>query len=194
MLAATGCGNSLAPTSPSVSVLPDDRGEPQHPQGESKLSEGRGVDLRMFPSDPTVTGPRKPTFWIHADAFSFDEKERLWSLESVRAVIYGQKEENEEILLEAGRGQFQESEENEGRGAKLAYLKDGVVAKVGAMRLQLSDIEWVNDEMMAKSDNPLSITTEDSTLDAGGVRLYPDDKRLVLRDAKGTIRFERKQQ
>lgn len=148
----------------------------------------------MFPSDPTVTGPRKPTFWIHADAFSFDEKERLWSLESVRAVIYGQKEENEEILLEAGRGQFQESEENEGRGAKLAYLKDGVVAKVGAMRLQLSDIEWVNDEMMAKSDNPLSITTEDSTLDAGGVRLYPDDKRLVLRDAKGTIRFERKQQ
>ncbi len=194
MLAATGCGNSLAPTSPPASVLAEDREEPQRPQGQSKLSEGRGVDLRMFPSDPTVTGPRKPTFWIHADVFSFDEKERLWSLESVRAVIYGQKEGNEEILLEAGRGQFQESEENEGRGTKLAYLKDGVVAKVGAMKLQLSDIEWVNDEMMAKSDNPLSITTEDSTLDAGGVRLYPDDKRLVLRDAKGTIRFERKQQ
>lgn len=148
----------------------------------------------MFPSDPTVGGSRKPTFWIHADVFSFDEKERLWTLESVRAVIYGQKEGNEEILLEAGKGQYQELEESEGPGAKLAYLKDGVVARVGAVELRLSDIEWVNSEMMAKSDNPLSITTQDSTLDAGGVRLYPDDKRLVLRDAKGTIRFERKQQ
>jgi lipopolysaccharide export system protein LptC len=181
-----GCNNVIAPNPDNKEVNP---AFPVGPVPTGKVSDdqldmvGHGVDLRLFDTDPTTGAPRKPNFWIHAEIFSVADKD-IWSFEKARAVIYGKNEGDQEIHLEAGEGKFQES--------KMAYLKGGVKGTVGDMKLEMTDIEWLNDENMAKSDNPVSIKNGDSRLQAASMRLYPKDKQLLLTNVTGLVSFERK--
>jgi hypothetical protein len=158
---------------------------------EGASMKGQGVDLRLFDASPTQGGSRKPTFWVHADTFSLGEK-NLWTFEKARAVVYARNEEDPQVTFEAGSGQFQETKGEDGKGG-MAFLRGGVTAQVGPMRLQLSDIEWVNDERTARSDSPVTITSEDSNLSASSVRLYPDQKQLVMTNVTGELQLERNQ-
>jgi len=173
---AWGCGGSLAPPAD-----PPDAAGPVFAE-ERPAMEGRGVTLRLNQSDPTFGTPRKPTVTLHGETFSVGE-DGIWSLEDVRAKIRGTAQDAEPILLEAGRARFQE--------AKTAYLKDGVVARAGSMRMELIDLEWVNEERMGRTDHPVFIRTDTMHLNASSLRLYPDTRRVVMTDVVGTLRFER---
>jgi lipopolysaccharide export system protein LptC len=182
LLVVLGCGKGLPPN-PGAPVPPNPlSGAPAAPDEARPTMEAQGVDLRLFDSHPTDGVARKPTFWVHAEVFSLAE-ENIWSFERARAVIYGREESAPEVTVEARRGRFQES--------KMAYLKDGVVAHIGEMKIEMTDIEWLNDERLGRTDNPLSITTKDSHLKASSLRLYPDRKELVLTEVAGSMRFER---
>lgn len=170
-----GCGKSL--TAAPVPAVADESG-----MDDQVTMEGRGLDLRLFDNNPTPGGPRKPTFWAHVEVFS-QTGEDLWSFEKARAIIYGNSEESEPIVLDAGRGSFQET--------KMAYLKDGVVAHVGEMKLELTDMEWLNDERLARSDNPVTISGGGCALKASSLRMYPDQKQLILTNVSGTLRLRR---
>jgi len=178
---AAGCGNGFnghKPAAPTAAPAPANAAGPQ------ANMEGRGADFRLFDGDPTSGPARRPRLWLHVDSFSLAE-ENIWSFQNARAVIYGRDDQMEDMFLEAGGGSYQE--------AKSAYLKDGVTAKIGDMELELRDFEWLNDEGLAKSDYPVSITTPDSELKASSVRLYHKEKQIVLTDVTGTLRLERAQ-
>lgn len=181
-----GCNNVIAP---GVGNKQADSNFPVGPVPKGTISDdqldmiGQGVDLRLFDTDPTTGAPRKPNFWIHAEVFSVADKD-IWSFQKARAVIYGNDERDQEIHLEAGEGKFQES--------KMAYLKGGVIGSVGDMKLDLIDIEWLNEQNMAKSDNPVSIRNGDSHLQATSMRLYPKEKQMLLTNVTGLVSFERK--
>jgi len=177
-----GCGKGL--TAASAPPAPDKPG--RAPVMDDQVTmDGRGLDLRLFDNNPTPGGPRKPTFWAHVKVFSQTGQD-IWSFEDARAVIYGNSEGSEEIVLDAGKGSFQET--------KMAYLKDGVVAHVGDMKLDLSDIEWLNDERLARSDNPVAISGNDCSLKASSLRMFPDKKQLILTNVSGTLRMRRNEQ
>lgn len=181
---APGCGNRLAPKPPDSA---QGQGETSAAtEGAPAPLEGRaqGVDLRLFEPEPTPGGTRKPTFWLHTDTFTMSDA-KTWSFENAHAVVYGEEGENADIEFEAGRGHLEED--------KMAYLKDGVKAKIGDIALELQDIEWVNADRVARTDNPVSITMDGSNLKSAGLRIFPDQKKLVLNDVAGTIRFERNQ-
>ncbi|MCX5769519.1 MAG: LPS export ABC transporter periplasmic protein LptC [Candidatus Hydrogenedentes bacterium] len=184
LFAAYGCGNGFnghKPASPAAAPAP-----PNGPEQRANANmEGRGADFRLFDGDPTSGPARRPRLWLHVDSFSLAEQ-NIWSFKNARAVIYGRDEQMDDMFLEAGGGSYQE--------AKSAYLKDGVTAKIGEMKLELRDIEWLNDEALAKSDYPVTITTPDSELKASSVRLYHKEKQIVLTDVTGTLRLERAQQ
>lgn len=181
LICAAGCGNGFnsRPEKPAEPAAPPHTNGPAVHLGSV---EGRGADFRLFDGDPTSGPARRPRFWLHVDSFSLAE-DKIYSFEKAHAVIYGRDEQMEDMYLEAGGGSYQES--------KSAYLKDDVVAKIGAMTLKLKDIEWLNDEGVAKSDFPVSITTADSELQASSVRLYHKEKKIVLTDVTGTLRLER---
>ena len=181
LAAAAGCGNGFNGQKPAQPPVPP---APAGAPGPHANMEGRGADFRLFDGDPTSGPARRPRLWLHVDSFSLAE-ENIWSFRNARAVIYGRDDRMEDMFLEAGGGSYQE--------AKSAYLKDGVTAKIGEMKLELRDIEWLNDEGLAKSDYPVTITTPDSELKASSVRLYHKEKRLVLTDVTGTLRLERAQ-
>jgi hypothetical protein len=174
-----GCGNGFNGQEPVETPVP---AAPARDAGQGANMEGRGADFRLFDGDPTPGPARRPRLWLHVDSFSLAE-ENIWSFKKARAVIYGRDEQMEDMFLEAGGGSYQE--------AKSAYLKDGVTAKIGEMKLELRDIEWLNDEGLAKSDYPVSITMPDSELKASSVRLYHKEKQIVLTDVTGTLRLER---
>ena len=46
-------------------------------------------------------------------------------------------------------------------------------------------------ERLARTDQPVSIATSDSHLTASSLRMYPDQKQLVLTNVTGTVRFGR---
>lgn len=171
----TGCREGLAPEKPPLSA----------PLDAKTAMEGRGLDLRMFDNNPTPGGPRKPTFWAHVNTFS-QTNEDGWAFEEARAVIYGSSEGAEAIVLEAGSGRFQ--------ATQMAYLTDGVVARVGEMQLELTDIEWRNEERLAQTDSPVAISGGDCALKASSLRMYPDQKQLILTDVSGTLRLRRNEQ
>lgn len=195
LVAAAGCGNPYTPPpasekqgdSSGAGAFPTDAGpfpaEGGAPAGNAQSMEGRGLDLRLYDTDPTTGVPRKVNLWIHADVWSVTEDQDIWSFQKARAVIYGQDEQAEAITLEAGEGRFQES--------KIAYLKGGVHARVSDMNLELTDLEWLNDEGVAQSGNALSIQKGDSFLKASGVRLYPSKKKLTLTNVSGELRLGR---
>lgn len=62
---------------------------------------------------------------------------------------------------------------------------------MGTMQMELTDIEWKNDERVAVSDHPVTITTEDSHLEASSLRLYPDKRQMVLTNGSGILRVGR---
>ncbi|NIA16452.1 MAG: LPS export ABC transporter periplasmic protein LptC [Nitrospiraceae bacterium] len=176
---AAGCGDKL-------SARPQELNPPSRPGIETASYErpsmaGRGITLRLYDSGLTAGASRKPTVIVQAEEYSLDEKEHVWTLEKTHAVIYGAAEEDADIVLDAGRGRFREE--------RTAYLKDGVIARIGEMEVQLTDLEWLNDEQMGRSDHPVSIITDGSKLNASSLRLYPEEQKLILTDVTGTIRF-----
>lgn len=189
LAAATGCGSPYAPppASEKQAAFPTDAGafpaDAGAPAENVQSMEGRGLDLRLYDTDPTTGVPRKVNLWIHADSWSVTEDQDIWSFQKARAVIYGNDEQTEAITIEAGEGRFQES--------KMAYLKGGVHAQISDMNLELTDLEWLNESSVAQSDNALSIQKGDSFLKASGVRLYPNTKKLTLTNVSGELRLGR---
>jgi hypothetical protein len=175
-----GCSQGLTPKPPETGPAVEDQ---PPPAAERMTMEAQGVDLRLFPTSPTAGVPRKPTFWLHTDVFRQTE-EGLWSFGKARAIIYAHDAADPDITMEAGQGRFQE--------AKMAYLKDAVVVRIGAMTLELEDIEWLNDTEVAQTDNPVRITTEDWHLQAANLRLYHKQKQIVMTNGIGSMRFDTK--
>ena len=173
---AWGCGSGLQPAAHSGRP---DAARPGFAEGRPAM-EGRGVTLALPRDDPG--GPHKPTLLLHAQVYSVGE-DNIWSLKDVRAEISGPQEDAEPIILEAGRARFQES--------KMAYLKEGVVARVDSMRIELIDLEWINEERVGRTDHPVFIKNDDMHLNASTLRLYPDERRIVMTDVVGTLRFVR---
>ncbi len=178
VLLIAGCGEVLvakppqAPVSASESLGVD----------KDRLSmEARGVDLRLFDARQTDGESRKPTLWLHADMFTLEEQ-NISSFKKARAVVYGKDAATEEITLEAGAGRFQES--------KMAYMKDGVVARIGKLTLQLEDFEWINETREGKTEHPVTVTSDSAHLTASSMRLYPETRKIELVSVSGSMRFE----
>jgi len=177
-LALTGCGNTYVPSPPPA----DPGGGP----GEPADMIMNDINLYLHDTRPTAGAVRKPTLWVHANSFTMPE-DNIWALEDARAVIYGTDQGEEEIILEAKRGRFEQGTS--------AYLNDGVKAYVGDMTIELSDIEWRNPEENrpgeARSNNPVKVSDPNLQLEASSVRLDPDSKEFELTNVAGIIHFGR---
>ncbi len=185
-LALAGCTQPSAPTTP-VPVTPGAPGAV--PLEETGQTEVRDIDFYLHRTDPTAGMAQKPTIWVHAREASMAD-ESTYAFKHAHAVIYGKDETQEVITIDAQEGRFEEG--------KSAFLNGQVKAVVGAMTIELSDIQWQNPDKdkpgEARSDNPVKVTDPQLELQAGSVRLYPDRKEFELTGVTGLVRFGRQQQ
>ena len=141
-----------------------------------------GINLYMHRRIPLDGAPGKPELWVRADSFSIEDQQ-TYSFENASAVIYGREEE---ITLEAQRGQFEQD--------KSAVLEGEVRLAAGTLRMLLTDIQWHRgDEEEAggvvETGNPVIIDDPDLQLNAAGMRLYPDTRVYELTEVSGVVRF-----
>lgn len=144
----------------------------------------QGIDLRMYDVEPTLGTAGKPTFRVQAGSGSM-QGQGVWRFEDAHAVIYAHKEGTEDMLLDAARGRF---EQDLG-----AFLEGGLTARIGTMRLELEDLEWVNKEQEARSDKPVQMVDGKTHLTGDTIRLYPSKRTFVLTHAKGVIQFDKEE-
>ena len=147
-ISGAGCGAPAPP--PSTPPENPANGAPTSTTGTpgSVGVESQGVDLRLFSMDPTQTGPRKPRFWLHADKQTISA-DGTTSFEKAHAVVYGKDTDVEQLVIDAGAGQYKQDE--------MVYLNNGVVAQAGDTTIQVTDMTYENNEKVARSDNPVSI-------------------------------------
>lgn len=180
---AAGC-SAPAPGPPPP---PADTGSAAPPAQEAAGDAGlvmSGINLYMHRSRQPEGMAQKPQFWVHADTFSI-QGENDYQFERARAVIYGSEGDREEIVIEALRGQFEQD--------RHAVLRDEVRVAAGTLRMRLEDISWDKPEGdapgVAFSERPVAVEDEGLKLEAGGVRLYPDEKIFELTGVTGVVRF-----
>ncbi len=174
------CGTGLAPQPPKAEL--ETTASPAEPGNRIRMS---GVKLYLHDTRPTYGLPRKPTFMVQADVLALMQED-VWTLEKAHAVVLGGDEDAEDMVFEAARGRFQEEER--------VHLEGGVVAHVGTLVMELEDIEWINTDREARTDNPVHIVDGETHLDAATLRLYLDERLFVLTDVKGVIRLDREEQ
>lgn len=184
-LALAGCTEKQAPSTP----LPGPQSQATSLDAMEKTLEFNVIDLYLHDMSPTAGVARKPTFWLHTNKGA-QTGDTTWAFEDAYAVIYDKNRNEEEgklVELWAKEGRFEEG--------KSAYLKGSVKAVLGAMTIELSDIEWQNPDKdkpgEAYSDNPVKVSDPQMQLQASKVRLYPDKKELKLTGVTGLVRFER---
>ncbi|MDQ1257938.1 MAG: hypothetical protein QG656_2546 [Candidatus Hydrogenedentes bacterium] len=186
LLFAAACGSKPVPPAEAPSVSAPEPAAASEPAAEPAGPEMTmtGINIYMHDKRPTLGTPRKPTFWVKAETFTSTE-DGLRSFKNARAVVYSRKEGEPDIVFEAKNGWMKEEER--------AFLDQGVVGTIGTMTLELEDIEWLNEERLAKTDKPVRMVDGEMHLDAATLRLYPDERKYVMTDAEGVLLLERKE-
>lgn len=139
-----------------------------------------GMDLYMHNYRPTTGEPDKPTFWVHAEKGELVDGHTIWELAQARAVVY--REAEADLVLEAAHGLFDEAN-------RVARLYGGVVVTAGVVTMELADIEWNNEEGVAKSVGSVTVVNGASWLKASALFLNPEEDIMRLTDATGRIDF-----
>lgn len=178
----SACSNSVTPAPAPQPDMPAEE-LPEGTEGEATLTM-QGIKLYIYDSSPAVGVAQKPVFEVSADTFRQME-EKIWRFENARAVVNPEGPQEDAIIFVAAAGELREEES--------AHLQGGVTGDVGTMHIQFEDVIWQNGTAdrpsMAQSDSPVSIRDPAMELDASSIRLYPDTKRLELRDVSGYLRF-----
>lgn len=162
---------------------------PKMPAPPLKSSSARGASpndrltmtgemvLNLF-DDASGDDTAHPTFTVKSPNCQRKE-DGAWTFESADATILG-ADKRSTISLQATRGELDHQTGH-------ALLSDGVTAHMNSLTLELDNIEWRNDERVAVTTNPVRVLDGETRLQASGLRLSPDDRRLTLTDVSGML-------
>lgn len=178
VIALAGC-EKKSPSAPAqVEVeAPEDTADESH--GASITV--RGFVLKFFDPDREDQGA---VLEVTLDQAVL-EASGAYVAQGVEAIIRGDGAEPIRIMAETGH--FDEANQ-------VAVMEGDVRVSSSDMEMTLSDVEWVTEERVARSDSPVSYRKGETTLEAGGMRLYPDTNQVRLIGAQGTYVLEREKQ
>ncbi len=173
LMLSAGCGG---PEAPSENV-PDPGASAE--SGNAILTGSTELAFWDDEAPPGVEQP--PTFWVSADEFTLEETqgEKVWILEGATAILA--VADGDDAHIEAGRCRFDEA-------SKTAELFDGVTVRMGVKTIELTDMTWLNEEGVARSENKLTVADGPSSFQAEKMAFTPSKNELVLEQVLGTVR------
>ena len=175
-LLAVGCSS---PGSPDTSQ-PDEAAEaPDSLPPDEEGAMAGDMTLRLFDEQAGPEGARHPLFTITSPSF-FGHGEGQWGFDEARAVI--REPNGDTIEMEAGAGELNQQ-------TRQAVLRDSVTVTARGLRLELEELEWLNDERIARSDKPLEVVVESGRVQAESMELHPAEDRLYLNKVRGSLRL-----
>jgi hypothetical protein len=144
----------------------------------------RGIKLYLYEGAATPGVERSPSFSVEAEEF-VQEANKTWRFTQARATVPSKQEGQAPIIFDAGVGELREEES--------ARLEGGVKATVGAMTIDMDNVQWLQAAAegagMASSDAPVSVVDPTMNLFAQQFRLYPAEARFILQEVNGEVAF-----
>lgn len=172
-----GCNPQMAPVPAPPSQPSGESPQASTPFGAQPAMEGE-MTLNLFAEGDATEETRGPSFTVKSPSCR-RLPEGPWAFENAVATIDA-KGESPDITLKAGRGVLDHETDQ-------AKLEGGVEVQAGKMSISLSDIEWQNAKRTAVSQNPVTIISGETQLQASSMELQPDTKVLTLTDVTGTL-------
>ena len=177
-LAIAGCGPAPAPPEAGA---PEGGDAPSASDTETMTMES--MDLVMY--DTSVSEGKRPSIIVHADHGSLmtpedTEEKPAWTLKGARAEIF--RNNVQELVLEAASGMFDESK-------GVARLEGGVTMRSNEFDMDLERVEWDNEKRLAQSDTAVTIRRGDTSIEADGFALNPDERSMTLDNVSGWLDF-----
>jgi hypothetical protein len=168
----SGCGLKMTPppTPPATKTAP----AIQNAQMPSLQGE---LDLFLF-NESGSTPVSEPTFTVHTPRGT-KNPDGSYTFDDASAVIKS-AQDGIDVHIRAGHGEL-----NHDTGSARLYA--GVEAQAGKMKITLTDINWANDKREAASENPVTVESGDTQLQAASMVLQPDQRLLTLNDVTGTL-------
>lgn len=177
MLAALGgCGKAVKSLSPVPEPPPAAKNAA--PQSQDRMTMR---DLQLFQYDRKSVG-EQPRIEITADTATMPQDE-TWAIEGAKATIHTAT--NDEIRLRAAKGTVDQRKDRES-----AFLQGGVVMETKDSTFEMQSAQWSNQEGVVKTDEAVSISSRDIQMNAASLIYYPDEDRLLLTNASGTINLK----
>ena len=175
-LLAAGCSSPEPPETPSPENAVED--QVALPPDEEGAMAG-DMTLRLFDEQAGPEGARHPLFTITSPSF-FGHGEGQWGFNDAQATI---REPNGDIIeMRAGTGEVNQQ-------TRQAVLRDSVTVTARGLRLELEELEWLNDERIARSEKPLEVVVESGRVQAESMELHPAEDRLYLNKVRGSLRL-----
>ena len=173
LLLSAGCGGPETPSEPA----PD----PGTSVGNDNATLSGGTELAFWGKDVPPGVEQPPTFWVSADRFTLEETggEKVWMLEGTTAMLA--VPDGDDANIKAGRCRFDEA-------SRTAELSGDVTVRMGAKTIELTDMIWLNEEGVARSDNKLTVADGPSRFEAEKMAFTPSKNELVLEQVLGTVR------
>ena len=177
-----GCSGSPAPSEPTPASAPAEAAVPENVM--------ENFEMRLWPSTEDAGENLVPLLYIRAErvmGLGGDTKELTF--EGAEAVVPATSPDSRELQFTAKYGSFVEGER--------ALLRDGVVARIDDMTIELEEITWsvvpgeggAASSGVAASDRPLRIVSPTQNLEAQALRLYAATETIELREVTGEITF-----
>ncbi len=181
LLVLGGCSQPAPPPPPPVEqASPDATGVVQ---GADTL-EMSGIKLYLYDKAAIPGQERNPVFSVEADKFSQDA-EKTWRFTQAKAIAHAQQEGDNDIIFNAGSGALREEES--------ASLEGGVIAQVGPMTIEMTDVLWSQgsetEPPIATTNQPVKVLDPSMHLLAEQFRLYPADSQFALLEVQGEVAF-----
>lgn len=155
---------------------------PAKAAGEDTAVMRSRTNLYLYDSESaTDGGAENPRFEVRDVEVVLSQK-GAWSFENAKAIIYGR--DGTQTELQAGRVELDQNQNQ-------AKLTGGVTMKMGARTVELQDIEWLGDERVAKSDNPVTLRDGNTEIQAKRLRYDPDTKMLVMEEFTAKLAYQR---
>ena len=175
-LLAAGCSSPEPPEAPSPEDAVEDQGA--LPRDEEGAMAG-DMTLRLFDEQAGPEGARHPLFTITSPSF-YGHGEGQWGFNEATAII--REPGGDTIEMQAGAGELNQQ-------TRRAFLHDSVTVTARGLRLELEELEWLNDEGIARSDKPLEVVVESGSVQAESMELHPAEDRLYLNKVRGSLRL-----
>ncbi|MDX9974739.1 MAG: LPS export ABC transporter periplasmic protein LptC [FCB group bacterium] len=153
--------------------------------GKDKALMRSRTNVYLYDSaSATEGGTENPRFEVRDVEVVLDQK-GAWSFENALAIIYGS--DGSQTELRAGRI---EVDRNQNR----AKLTGGVKMTMGARSVELQDFDWLGEERVAKSDNPVVLRDGENEIQAKRMRYDPDSKMLILEEFTAKLAYQRSEE
>jgi hypothetical protein len=135
------------------------------------------IETYLYRAEATATGDLVPSFSIKAGSIAQSTENA--AVEDAACIIYAEEEGND-VHLDAPYA-WRDTDSDR------VVMERGVTLRRGTMIMETEALEWLNEDRVALSKHPVTLTDGETRITAASMRYIVDEQRFIFRQAEGHV-------